>query len=95
MEEFKVKKLLLGVALAGSLLLAGCESTERFWKGVDSEFGGLERKVEVVVDGEVFRTYEGKFDIKASADKIQFINSNGKLVILYRSQYDMIIVEEK
>lgn len=89
-----MKKLLLGLSLA-VVLLTGCESSERFWKSVDSEMGGLERKVEVIIDGEVFRTYEGQFDVEASADKVKFINDDGKLVILYRSQFDMIIVEEK
>lgn len=90
-----MKKLLTVATLAlGLSVLAGCESQERFWKGVDSEFGGLERRVEVIVEGEVFRTYQGKFDVDANSSRVKFINNDGKLVILYRSQFDMIIVEE-
>ncbi|MED3976171.1 DUF5052 domain-containing protein [Priestia megaterium] len=91
------KKLLIGATLSMVLLsMAGCESSKRFWKGVDSEFGGLNRTVEVVgINGEVMRKYEGKFDVDADASKVKFVDEKGKSHIIYRSQTDIIIVDEK
>lgn len=93
------KKLLAGILLAGLSLatLTGCgESWERTKKNLESEYGGGLERVLTVYDanGNMIKRYEGKFDIESKGDKIKFIN-NGKVVIIYRSQFHSIIVEEK
>jgi hypothetical protein len=93
------KKLIAGILLAGLSLstLAGCgESWERTKKNLESEYGGGLNRVLTIYDanGNVIKQYEGKFDIESKGDKIKFIN-NGKVVIIYRSQFNSIIVEEK
>lgn len=91
----KIAALIVGVSLVG--LLSGCgESWERTKKDLTSEYGGgLNRTVEVIgINGEVIKKYEGKFDVEADENKVKFIH-NGKVVILYRSQTDIIVVEEK
>lgn len=94
-----MKRKLSAVLIAASLMLvlSGCgQSWERTKKDLKSEYGGgLERSVEVIgIDGEVIKKYEGKFDVSADENKVKFIYDN-KVVILYRSQTDIIVVEEK
>jgi hypothetical protein len=93
------KKLLAGILLAGLSLstLTGCgESWERTKKNLESEYGGGLERVLTIYDanGNVIKRYEGKFDIESKSNQIKFIN-NGKVVIIYRSQFHSIIVEEK
>ncbi|UDY80694.1 DUF5052 family protein [Geobacillus phage GR1] len=91
----KIAALLLTISLV--IVLTGCgESWERTKKDLVSEYtGGLERVVEVInIDGEVIKRYEGKFDVQADQHKVKFIQ-DGKVVILYRSATDIIVVEEK
>jgi hypothetical protein len=93
------KKLITGVLLAGLSLatLAGCgESWERTKKNLESEYGGGLERVLTIYDanGNVIKRYEGKFDIESKSNQIKFIN-NGKVAIIYRSQFHSIIVEEK
>lgn len=92
------KKVLIGATLVlGLTALAGCESTERMKKDMKSEFhGGLNRTVEVVgINGEVIRKYEGKFDVTADEKRVKFIDDKGKSHLIYRSQADIIFVDEK
>jgi uncharacterized lipoprotein len=91
----KIAALLLTVSLV--TILSGCgETWERTKKDLTSEYGGgLERVVEVInIDGEVIKRYEGKFDVQADEHKVKFIK-DGKVVIIYRSATDIIVVEEK
>jgi hypothetical protein len=92
------KKLLIGATLVlGLTALAGCESTERMKKDMKSEFdGGLHRTVEVVgIDGKTVRKYEGKFDVTADEKRVKFIDEKGKSHLIYRSQTDIIFIDEK
>lgn len=94
------KKLIAGVLLAGLSLttLTGYgESCERTKKNLKSEYGGGLEGVLTIYDanGNIIKGYEGKFDdIESKSNQIKFIN-NGKVVIIYRSQFHSIIVEEK
>lgn len=94
-----MKKKLAALLVGASALavLSGCgESWERTKKDLSSEYdGGLNRTVEVIgIDGEVIKKYEGKFDVEADESKVKFLK-DGKVVVIYRSQTDIIVVEEK
>lgn len=94
-----MKKKIVALLAASSLalVLSGCgQSWERTKKDLASEYGGgLERTVDVIgINGEVIKHYEGRFDVAADENRVKFIK-DGKVVILYRSQTDIIVVEEK
>jgi Domain of unknown function (DUF5052) len=84
----------VSVLLIGLLSLTGCESFERLTKNIDSEMGGLERKVEVYdQQGKLIRTYEGKLDVQVNdyGNKVLF-DLDGKRVQLFNAT---VIVEEQ
>lgn len=88
------KVLLVLVLLVGMVFMAGCESLQRMGKSWDSEFGGLERTVEVYSqDGQLIKTYEGKLDVQVNeyGNKVLF-DLNGKRVIINNA---VVVTEEK
>lgn len=75
------------------VLLTGCsESFSRDMKSAMSDFnGGLNRTVSVYsYDGDLLRTYTGKFDVSDSSSETYF-DLNGKRVII---QGGIVINEE-
>lgn len=75
------------------VLLTGCsESFSRDMKSVMSDYsGGLNRTVSVYsYDGDLLRTYTGKFDVSDSSSETYF-DLNGKRVII---QGGIVINEE-
>lgn len=92
-----MKKITLFLALLIGLPLAtyGCESSERMKKDLSSEFGGgLERTIKVInINGDVVKEYHGKFDVSADDHRIKFIK-DGKVILIYRSTTDIILIEE-
>lgn len=75
------------------VLLTGCsESFERDMKSMISDYsGGLNRTVSVYsYDGDLLRTYTGKFDVSDSSSETYF-DLNGKRVII---QGGIVINEE-
>ena len=92
-----MKKILLLTILTLSLVLSGCgESFERVKKDFSSEYkGGLERIVTIYdINGNVLKEYSGKFDIEDREASIKFI-VDGKVVIVHKSNTNLIIIEEK
>jgi hypothetical protein len=83
--------IMLTICLAG---LVGCESFERGVKDIGSSIGGLNRTLTVYdQNGNVLKTYEGKFDIKQNdyGNQVKF-DVSGKRVIIYNA---IVITEEE
>ena len=89
------KKILIPLLLSSVMLFtAGCSSVERLKKDIQSENGGLERTVKIVnIEGKVIKEYKGKFDVSANNERIKFVK-DGKVHLIYRSETDMVIIEE-
>lgn len=90
------KKILIPLLLSSVMLFtAGCSSVERLKKDIQSETsGGLERTVKIVnIEGKVIKEYKGKFDVSANNERIKFVK-DGKVHLIYRSETDMVIIEE-
>ena len=90
------KKIIISLLLSSVMLFtAGCSSSiERLKKDIQSENGGLERTVKIVnIEGKVIKEYKGKFDVSANNERIKFIK-DGKVHLIYRSETDMVIIEE-
>lgn len=89
-----MKKRLIALMLAVSVVFTGCASIERFSKDVTSDItGGLNRTVEVYdYSGHLLKTYTGKIDIATSesGNKIKF-DVNGERYLIYNA---IVIVEE-
>lgn len=73
--------------------LTGTQSGQREIKNFKSDVGnGIERTVYVYDrEGDLIKTYKGKFDIEDNENKVLF-DINGKRVIIYNAT---VIVEEK
>ncbi len=87
------KKVIL-LALAATLAcgLSGCESCSRMGKSITSDVGGgLNRKVTLYdYEGDVLKTWEGKFDVTESEQETSF-DLDGKRVII---QGGIVVNEE-
>ena len=72
------------------------ESGKRALKSQESNFNqGIERKVEVYdVDGDLIKTYEGKFDVDYDSDRIIFDDEDGKRHVIYYPT-GTVIIDEK
>lgn len=96
----KFAMLMVTVLLVGTMTGCGA-SWDRAVKDVKSEFdGGLDRTITLVdTNGDVVKTYEGKFDIESgegagAAPKIKF-EKDGQRIIIYDLGATTAIVEEK
>jgi hypothetical protein len=70
--------------------LASCSSCERTIKNWDSEFGGLNRIVNVYdYEGELIASYEGMIDIQQNETKVLF-DLNGKRYVYYNALVEAI-----
>ena len=70
--------------------LASCSSCERAAKNWDSEFGGLNRIVNVYdYEGDLIATYEGNLDVEVNQSKVLF-DLNGKRYIYYNAVVEVI-----
>lgn len=90
------KKVIIPLLLSSVMLfISGCSSSiERLKKDIQSENGGLERTVKIVnIEGKVIKEYKGKFDVSANNERIKFVK-DGKVYLIYRSETDMVIIEE-
>lgn len=86
------KVIALSVLLV--LVLTGCtEGCSRTFKSIDSNWnGGLNRTLKVYDNqGHVLATYEGKFDIQESQNKVLF-DLDGRRHAIYNGT---VIVDEK
>lgn len=74
----------LVVAIVIALILLSPQSFRRSIKSFGSEFGGgLNRTVSVYsYDGELIRSWSGKFDVSDSENEV-FFDINGKRVIIH------------
>ena len=61
------------------------ETGKRNLKSQKSDFsGGIERTVTIYnIDGEVIKTYSGKFDVEHNSERIIFDDDKGKRHIIY------------
>ncbi len=88
-----MKKKLLVLALSISMLCAGitgCSSCDRMSKSWDSEFGGLNRIVNVYdYTGNKIATYEGNLDVQVNSSKVLF-DLDGKRYIYYNALVEVI-----
>ena len=72
------------------ICLTSCSSCERTIKNWDSEFGGLNRIVNIYdYEGELIATYEGMIDVEESETKVLF-DLNGKRYIYYNAVVEVI-----
>jgi hypothetical protein len=88
-----MKKIIIAGVLA-IVLLGGCAEFQRGMKDFSSSITGLERVATVYSsDGQVIRTFEGRFDVEVSeyGNKVKF-DINGKRVLIYNAT---VIIEEK
>jgi hypothetical protein len=70
--------------------LSSCSSCERMAKNLDSEFGGLNRIVNVYdYEGELIASYEGAIDIQQNETKVLF-DLNGKRYVYYNALVEVI-----
>lgn len=78
----KVLALILAVCVAVSM--SSCSSIDRGMKSLSSDFGGgLNRTVTVYdYNGNVIKSYSGKFDVSESENEVYF-DINGKRVIIH------------
>lgn len=74
--------------------LTGCSSVSRNIKSINSDFsGGLNRNVTVYdYEGNVIRSWSGKFDVSESENEVYFDDERGKRVIIHGG---IVINEEK
>ena len=90
--------LVLGGAMVlGPIIWSNTEAGQRALKDQQSNFGGgIVRTVEVFdINGNLIKTYEGKFDIETDKDNyILFDDENGQRHIVYFTT-GTIIVDEK
>lgn len=81
-----MKKLIFLSTLCTVLLFTGCESCSREMKSIKSDMGGgLNRTVSVYsYDGDLIKSWTGKFDVAENPNKNQvyFDNQNGKRIII-------------
>jgi len=84
----KIKYLVIILLIIG--ICTGCESWERTKKSWDSEFGGLNRIVNVYsYDGKLIATYEGNIDLETNEEKVLF-DLNGKRYVYYNALVEVI-----
>lgn len=94
----KYKKLAAALSLlVVVVVLSGCESLERTFKGFESNYGGgLNRTVIVYSEsGDILYEDEGKFDVEISETRIKYLDEDGKLKIIYLGNSSSAVVEEK
>ena len=72
------------------------ETGKRALKSQKSDFsGGIERTVTVYnIDGEVIKTYSGKFDVDYNSERIIFDDENDKRHIIYYTT-GTVVIDEK
>ncbi len=87
----KVIALVATLALFATLL-TGCASWNRSMKSISSDFsGGLDRTVTLYdYNGEVIKSWSGKFDMSESENEV-FFDLDGKRVIIHGG---IVIAEE-
>ena len=75
--------------------LFGTQSGQRAIKDIESDWGGgIERVVTVYdINGNVLKTYQGKFDIEYDSDRIKFDDEEGKRHIIFYSTGTVIVDE--
>jgi hypothetical protein len=86
------KKLIVLVVTAIMLCicLTNCSSCDRAMKSWDSEFGGLNRIVNVYdYEGGLIATHEGQIDIQQNDSKVLF-DLNGKRYVYYNAVVEVI-----
>ena len=92
--------ILGGLCIGGAIFYLNTESGKRAVKDMQSEIhGGIERTVEVYdVNGELIKTYEGKFDVEVGNTDgnpyIVFDDENNKRHIVYYTT-GTILIDEK
>lgn len=76
------------------LFLFNTESCSRTRKNISSDFGGGIERTVTLYDfyGNEIRSWNGKFDIKESENKVLFDDQNGKRVVIYNG---VVVSEEK
>lgn len=76
-------------------VMFGTQSGQRAIKDFQSDWtGGINRVVTVYdVNGNVIKTYEGKFDIEYDSDRIKFDDEDGKRHIIFYSTGTVIVDE--
>lgn len=89
----KKRIVILATAALIAISLTGCAFWSRSWKSFTSDVGGgLERTVTVYDNnGNIVRSWEGKFDVSESENEVYF-DIDGKRVIIHGG---IVINEEK
>ena len=59
-------------------------STRRWFRDIQSEFAnGIDRTINIYdMNGDIIKTYDGKFDVEIENQKIKFDDANGKRHII-------------
>lgn len=83
----------LALAIGGVLMTGGCTASEsRAFKTAWSEINGLQRTVTLYdYNGEVLKTWQGRFDIQEDSNKTMFDDDNNKRIII---KGGIVVVEE-
>ena len=88
------------VFIGGAILYSNSETGKKALKDQQSEFGGGIHRIVTIYDlnGNVIKTYEGKFDIQAMSEDsvpyLKFDDENGKRHLIYYTT-GTVIVDEK
>ena len=95
-----ILSFLIAIGSCIGFIAYGVNNTEagvRWKKNLDSDFnGGLERRItHYNQNKEVLGQWEGRIDLESSSEssKIEFV-LNGKKILIYKGNFDTIIVEE-
>lgn len=90
--------ILAALFIITPIVYSNTEAGKRALKNQQSNFGnGIERIVEVYdVNGQLIKTYEGKFDVETQAEGkyIKFDDENNKRHMIYYTT-GTVIIEEK
>lgn len=83
----KTRIILLAVLVFAIIILSiifNQASTRRWFRDIQSEFSnGIDRTINVYdMNGDIIKTYDGKFDVEIENQKIKFDDANGKRHII-------------
>ena len=90
MRNFKTNntRIILAVLVLFAVIILSIifnqASTRRWFRDIQSEFAnGIDRTINVYdMNGDIIKTYDGKFDVEIENQKIKFDDANGKRHII-------------
>lgn len=90
----KMKHGLTAALIVSTIFLSGCSGCKRTLKSLGSDItNGIDRTVTVYdYNGNVIKSYSGKFDVSESENEVYFDDEDGKRIIIHGG---IVINEEK